>query len=151
MRTLLIIVAFVGIIHVKTAEAAPQIPDPKLRAAVEALSASTLVDGKGWKAYDQLVHPGYSRWAMGQIYEGREKFIRSLEEWWNYGMRVANRDIEMIGVDVVGNLAFIRFKTTESFTGPNGPTEGFTGYVTNVWIKENDNWLLLSAEISSTK
>jgi len=151
MRKLLIIVAFVNIIHFKSAEAAPEIPDPKLRAAVEALSASTLVDGKGWEAYDRLVHPGYSRWAMGQIYEGREKFIRSLEEWWNYGMRVAKRDIEMIGVDVVGNLAFIRFKTTESFTGPNGPTAGFTGYVSNVWIKENDNWLLLSAEISSTE
>jgi hypothetical protein len=64
-------------------------------------------------------------------------------------MRVAERDIDMIGVDEVGDLAIIRFKTTESFVGPDGPVDGFSGYVSNVWIRDNDKWLLLSAEISS--
>ena len=79
-----------------------------------------------------------------------DKFVRSLEEWWNYGMRVAERDIELIAVDIVGDLAIIRFKTTESFVGPDGPVDGFSGYVSNTWVREGDEWLLLSADISST-
>ena len=63
---------------------------------------------------------------------------------------VAERDIEMIAVDIFGDLAIIRFKTTESFVGPDRPVEGFSGYVSNTWIRENGQWLLLSADISST-
>jgi len=40
--------------------------------------------------------------------------------------------------------------TTETFIGPDGETGGFSGYVTNIWIKERCDWKLLSAEISST-
>jgi hypothetical protein len=131
MRTVIImVVGFVMMFEV--AIAAPKIGDADLRQAVEELSASTLVGGEGWTAYDRFLHPD-----------------KSLEEWWNYGMRVARRDIEMIAVDMVGDIAIIRYKTTEEFVGPDGPVEGFSGYVTNVWIMENSNWLLLSAEISS--
>ena len=55
----------------------------------------------------------------------------------------------MIGVDIAGEIAIIRFKTTESFVGPGGPAEGFSGYVTNVWVRLEGDWKLLSAEISS--
>ena len=128
---------------------APEITDVELRKSAEELSASTLVGGEGWVVYERLLHPDYARWAMGEIYEGREKFVRSLEEWWNHGMRVAERDIDLIAVDMVGDLAIVRFKTTESFVGPDGPVDGFSGYVSNVWIKEDGQWLLLSADISS--
>ncbi|NNL95391.1 MAG: nuclear transport factor 2 family protein [Xanthomonadales bacterium] len=126
-----------------------QITDPLLRQRAEALSASTLVGGEGWQAYERILHPGYSRWAMGEVYEGREKFVRSLEEWWNYGMRVATRDIEMVGYDQSGDIALVRYKTTETFVGPDGESVGFSGYVTNTWVRDNRDWKLLSAEISS--
>ena len=150
MRKIFTVIASMSFVLWNTAFAATEINDFELLQAVEELSASTLVGGKGWKTYDRLLHPEYSRWAMGEIYEGRTKFVKSLEEWWNYGMRVAERDIEIVAVDIVGDLAIIRYKTTESFVGPDGPTTGFTGYVSNTWIKEDDNWLLLFAEISST-
>ena len=130
--------------------AGPEITDTLLRQRADELSASTLVGGEGWMAYERILHPDYSRWAMGEIYEGREKFVRSLEEWWNYGMRVASRDIDMVGVDMAGDIAIIRFKTMETFVGPDGEAVGFSGYVTNTWIKEDSDWKLLSAEISST-
>lgn len=149
MRELILVVAGVGVFLWEPVHAAPEIADAALRQAVEELSASTLVDGEGWKAYDRLLHPEYSRWAMGEVYEGRAKFVKSLEEWWNYGMRVAERDVDLIAVDMVGDLAIIRFKTTETFVGPDGPADGFSGYVSNTWIKEDGNWLLLSAEITS--
>ena len=130
--------------------AGPEITDTLLRQRADELSASTLVGGEGWMAYERILHPDYSRWAMGEIYEGRKKFVRSLEEWWNYGMRVISRNIDMVGVDMAGDLAIIRFKTMETFVGPDGEAVGFSGYVTNTWIKEDNDWKLLSAEISST-
>ena len=150
MRNLILVAAGVLAILSKTAFAEPEIADSQLRQGVDELSAATLVGGEGWEAYDRLLHPEYSRWAMGEIYEGRDKFVKSLAVWWDYGMRVAERDVDMVGVDMVGNLAIIRFKTTETFVGPDGPVDGFSGYVSDIWIKEAGKWLLLSAEISST-
>ncbi len=127
------------------------ISDERLRESFHDLSASTLVDGAGWQAYESVLHPAYSRWAMGEVYEGRQKFIDSLKEWWEYGMRVSSRDIELVGVDIADDFAVIRFKTTESFVGPDGPTEGFSGYVSNIWIRDNGDWKLFAAEIYSTQ
>lgn len=149
MRKVVYLLASLIIVLSGPAFAAPEITDAELRKSAEELSASTLVGGEGWTAYERLLHPQYVRWAMGQVYEGREKFIKSLEDWWSYGMRVAERDIDLIAVDVVGDLAIIRFKTTESFVGPDGPAEGFSGYVSNTWKRQHGRWLLLSADISS--
>lgn len=149
MRAVILVVVSVLVFLSEAAFGAPVIADANLRQTVDELSASTLADGAGWKVYERLLHPEYSRWAMGEIYEGRDKFVKSLEEWWDYGMRVAERDIEMVAVDIVGNLAIIRYKTTETFVGPEGPVDGFSGFVSNIWIKEDGDWLLLSAEISS--
>lgn len=150
MRAVVCLLACVVVMLPGAIFSAPEITDAELRTSVEELSASTLIGGEGWTVYERLLHPEYARWAMGEVYEGRDKFVRSLEEWWDYGMRVARRDIEMIAVDMVGNLAIIRYKTTEYFVGPDGPVDGFAGYVSNTWIKEGDRWLLLSADISST-
>lgn len=150
MREVILIMACISLILSTPAFAVPEIADAELRQTVDELSASTLVGGEGWKVYERLLHPKYSRWAMGEIYEGRTKFVKSLAEWWEHGMRVAERKTDMVGVDSVGNLAIIRFKTTETFVGPDGLTNGFSGYVTDIWIKDDGKWLLLSAEISST-
>ena len=149
MRNVILVIAGVSIFLSQAALAEPQIADADLRQAVDELSSSTLVCGQGWKTYERFLHPKYARWAMGEIYERRKKFIDSLEEWWNYGMRVAKRTIEIVAVDTIDDLAIIRFKTTETFIGPDGVTTGFSGYVSNTWIKVDGNWLLLSAEISS--
>lgn len=149
MRKLIFSIVIFGFSLSEAAFTAPEIADDKLRQAANELSASTLVGGEGWKVYDRLLHPNYSRWAMGEIYEGRTKFVNSLEAWWDYGMRVDERVMKLVAVDMVGDLAVIRFKTSEKFVGPDGPTVGFSGYVSNIWIKENGGWLLLSAEISS--
>lgn len=151
MKTICAFVAttVVGVVLSAPAFAQPTIADADLRERFDELSASTLVGGAGPGAYEEILHPEYSRWAMGEVYEGREKFVNSLIEWWDYGMRVASRDVEMVGVDVAGDLAIIRFKTTETFQGPEGPVEGFSGYVSNIWVKEDGDWQLLAAEISS--
>lgn len=132
------------------AMAEPEIADAKLRQRMDELAASTMVAGAGWQAYEKLLHPAYSRWAMGEVYEGREKFVRSLEEWWDYGMRVSTRDVELIGVDLAGDVAIIRLLTNETFVGPDGESGGFSGHVTNIWLRDDDDWKLLAAEISPT-
>lgn len=149
MRTVILALACVIVNLPSSALAAPEIADADLRASMAALSAATLAGGEGWTAYERFLHPEYTRWAMGEVYEGRDKFVKSLEQWWDYGMRVAEREIEIIAVDQVGDLAIVRFKTTESFVGPDGPVDGFTGYVSNFWVREAGKWTLLSAEISS--
>ena len=83
MRGVVCLLASAIITLSNVVHATPQIADAELRKSAEELSASTLVDGKGWTVAERLLHPEYARWAMGQIYERREKFVRSLEEWWS--------------------------------------------------------------------
>ena len=64
-------------------------------------------------------------------------------------MRVKSRDVEIIGVDVTGDMAIVRFITTETFIGPDGVSTGFSGHVSNLWVKEDGSWRLLSADISA--
>jgi hypothetical protein len=112
MHRSLLLIAGATIFLCGPAFAAPEIADAELRQAVDELSASTMVGGEGWKTYDRRLHPKYSRWAMGEIYEGRSRFVESLEEWWNYGMRVAKHDVDLVAVETAGNLAFVRHKAT---------------------------------------
>ena len=149
MRTMFFIFLTLGVFS--PAIAGPEISDAKLNENFQKLSSSPLVGGDGWRVYDKLLHKNYSRWAMGEIYEGRQKFVKSLEVWWDAGMRVSSRDVELVAVDITENLAIIRFKTVEAFVSPDGPSPGFSGYVSNIWIKECDEWKLLSAEIYSTQ
>jgi len=129
--------------------AAPEVDEPRLRERIDEMAAATLQDGAGWQAYERLLHPRYSRWAMGEVYEDRAAFVRNLREWWEYGMRVTSRDIEMVGFDLAGDVAVVRFLTRETFAGPDGAQGGFAGYVTNVWVREDGDWSLLSAEIAN--
>ena len=133
------------------ASAEPVIPDAKLNQRMDEIAATTLAGGAGWQAYAERLHPRYTRWAMGEAYEDREAFIRNLREWWEYGMRVESRQIELVGVDVVGDLAIVRFRTQERFTGPGDAAGNFAGFVTNVWLREDGDWSLLAAEIASEK
>ncbi len=143
--TLLILIFLtIGPVAAKT-----EVKDKALRQSMAELSASIAVGGAGWEAYANLLHADYARWAMGEVYEGREKFVNSLKEWWDYGMRVESRDVEIVGVDIIGDIAIVRFVTTETFIGPDGESVGFSGHVSNTWIKEHGDWKLLSADISS--
>ena len=53
MRELFLVIASVSILLWEAAFAAPRITNAELRQAVDELSASTLVGGEGWKAYDR--------------------------------------------------------------------------------------------------
>jgi len=148
---LLIFVAMGSLLPGANASAEPAIPDAKLNQRMDELAATTLVGGAGWQAYAERLHPRYTRWAMGEAYEDRDAFVRNLRVWWEYGMRVESRQIDLVGVEVVGDLAIVRFRTQERFTGPDDTTGSFAGLVTNVWLRENGDWSLLAAEIASEK
>jgi ketosteroid isomerase-like protein len=121
--------------------------DPALASEIEALSASLMKDGPGWKAYAEVLHDDYSRSSTGGEYQRRAEFLKGLQEWWDYGMRVSSRQVEPIAYDRTGNVAIVRSKVTETFVGPDGATSGFTGHVTYVWVLEDNGWKLLTAAI----
>ena len=148
---LYIVVAGCSVLLGVPASAGPVIPDAKLNQRMDEIAATTLAGGAGWQAYAERLHPRYMRWAMGEAYEDRDAFVRNLREWWEYGMRVESRKIELVGVDVVGDLAIVRFRTQERFTGPGDSAGNFAGFVTNVWLREDGDWSLLAAEIASEK
>lgn len=147
----LVVLAFGNLLLGAHASAEPVILDAKLNQRMNEIAATTLAGGAGWQAYAKHLHPRYTRWAMGEAYEDRDAFIRNLREWWEYGMRVASRQVELVGVDVVGDLAIIRFRTQERFSGPGDAAGSFAGFVTNVWLREDGDWSLLAAEIASEK
>jgi hypothetical protein len=96
----------------------------------------------------RVLHEDYARWAIGESYQQRKEFLDDLKEWWDHGMRVASRENEIVSVDITGNVAIVRMKTSETFAGPGGDAGGFEGNVVSVWLNEEGAWKLLSADIA---
>lgn len=139
--------AALGAIFAARADAAEPLPAP-LENRMAALSASLEEDGPGWTQYASLLHPNYARWVIGESYQQRDEFLQDLKEWWEYGMRVKSRDMEIVSADLTGNIAIVRIKISEMFVGPDDDASSFEGFVINTWVRDDGQWLLLSADIA---
>lgn len=134
-----------GLVQAVAAESIPH----ALKARMDALSASLEEGGEGWRAYAELLHSDYTRWEIGGTLQDREVFLQALSEWWDYGMRVASREAEIVDARVVGDAAIVRITTSETFIGPDGESGGrFDGNLVNVWVMDDGVWKLLSADVA---
>ena len=148
MRTIGLALGLLLVLVAAPVAAQPAQVDPALQRSIDALSASLMVGGPGWQAYADQLHDNYSRASTGGNYQRRDAFVEGLRQWWDHGMRVAARETVPVGLDTAGDVAIVRTRVTERFVGPDGaPADGFSGHVTNVWLREDGRWRLLSANI----
>ncbi len=116
------------------------------------LSASMRVDGGGGEAYGGILADGFTRWTVGSTtINEREGWIDGIAEWFDAGWRVIDGSLEVLEIDIHGNIATTRRVVRESFKSPEGDITTYESGVVEVWEKSKDGgqWLLRRASVTS--
>ena len=117
---------------------------------IEALSATTVPSGEGPVGYAELLSPDFTRWTLGSDHISRKQdWIRGIEDWWDDGWRVIERDGETNEITILGELAFVRRTAYERFQSPAGEAGEMAGAaLAEVWRIEAGEWRLWRVDIT---
>lgn len=125
--------------------------EAQLYELAKGFSKSTMVDGKGWEAYESYLHSDFSRWSARGKVMSKQQIVDSIRQWWETGNRMKTSDEKLISLKVVGGTAVLRKSVNEHYVDSQGNETGsFSGYITHVWLKESDRWQLLAATIEQS-
>ncbi len=114
----------------------------------DGFSATTSKGGAGWEAYAEFLHDDFTRWTPGRDVWDRAKTIELIRSWWEAGNRMAKSETELISLRVRDHTGVIRRKFSETYVDQENKDAGsFTGFVTQVWIRDGKSWKLLAATI----
>ena len=144
----LFLVPVATVATVATAEADAREAD--LRERVASLTHSTLVDGDGWTAYSDLMHPDLTRWNVStEGVHDKAALTAMVKEWWEAGFRVGDSEAEILSLHVSEDIGIVRRRVREWYVGPDGGDAGSSAsHVTQVWRQADDTWYLLAMDIS---
>jgi hypothetical protein len=116
--------------------------------AIDALSASTAVDGGGADAYGRMLDDSFTRWTVGSnLINEKEAWVEGIRDWFDDGWRVSERDTELFDIRMSGAYAFTRRIVSETYLGPDGDESKSKAAVAEVWCSHNGMWLLLTANV----
>lgn len=131
------------------ADQTPWTPDQQeVLAAIGQLSATTAPDGGGADAYGALLADGFTRWTVGsELINDKGSWVAGIREWFDDGWRVADRVSKNLEIRVNGEFAFTRRIVQETYLGPDGDRSEARAAVAEVWIRGDERWLLLRANV----
>jgi len=119
-------------------------------AAIDALSETTSLEGRGGEAYGDLLAEGFTRWTVGEAsITGRTALIESIHEWWDDGWRVADRRSRIVELTVFGDMAVTRRLVYERYLGPDGESSESNSAVGEVWVRKEGRWRLFRADVQA--
>lgn len=118
--------------------------------AIEELSASTVPGGDGPEGYASMLADDFTRWTLGgDRMSDRDSWVRGIEEWWEDGWRVVEREGEIVDITMTGDMAFVRRTAYERFAGPTGEPGDLTGAaLAEVWVRRDGVWRLWRVDIT---
>ena len=121
----------------------------ELEKSIQEFSKSTTVEGGGWEIYASFLQKDFTRWYVGKRVFDKETLVSSVKDWWEDGTRISKDSSKVIRLDIVGEIGIARIERFENYIDANGAAAGsFHGFVTQLWIYEEDTWRLLSLDIS---
>ena len=116
--------------------------------AMEQLSAATAPGGAGADAYGAVLAEEFSRWTIGSNKtSGKTDWVEGVREWFDDGWRVSDRKTQILEIRMRDDTAYIRRIVTESYTGPENEQSVSTAALAEVWVRGNDDWLLLFVNV----
>ena len=112
------------------------------------LSGTTAPDGKGADSYASYLSNDFSRWTIGSsITNNKKKWVEGVREWFDDGWHVSDRKQQNLEIQIMGNYAHTRRIVTETYAAPKGDISISKAALAEIWIKENDKWLLYRVNV----
>lgn len=113
------------------------------------LSASMRIDGGGGEAYAAVLSEGFTRWTVGSTtINKREGWIDGITEWFDAGWRVIDGSLEVLEIDIHGEIATTRRVVRETFKSQEGDTTTYESGVVETWVNSDGKWMLLRASVT---
>ena len=120
----------------------------ELRQVIRDFSEATMEEGPGWEGHAAFLHADFTRCYNGGDHQERAKHVEGVRDWWEAGNRVKEGTRETQYMKITSGVAIVRQKVKEKHIYANGNiTDAFNGHVTQVWIKVDDEWEMLSIDI----
>ncbi|MEB8327981.1 hypothetical protein OO009_01330 [Flavobacteriaceae bacterium KMM 6897] len=120
----------------------------KIIKTMNLLSETTAPDGKGADSYGSYLSNDFSRWTIGSsITNNKKKWVEGVREWFDDGWRVSERKQQNLEIQIMGNYAHTRRIVAETYLGPKGEIATSKAALAEIWIKENDKWLLYRVNV----
>lgn len=116
------------------------------------LSATTAPGGNGANKYASYLFDDFSRWTVGSsIINNKKKWTEGVREWFDDGWRVSERKQQNLEIRIMGDFAHTRRIVAETYLGPKGDSSESKAALAEIWIKENDTWLLYIVNVHPMK
>ncbi len=76
-------------------------------------------------------------------------WVDGVRGWFDEGWRVADRTVDNVDIEIMGDLAFTRRLVQESYVGPDGSKTASRSAVAEVWTRASDGtgWKLLRVDV----
>ena len=117
--------------------------------AITKLSAATAPDGGGADAYAEILAEDFNRWTMGtSAVTKKTEWVNGIRGWFGDGWRVVDRESQYIEITVRDKKGFVRRIVTETYRSPEGESSSSQAALSEVWVRQNEQWLLSRAEIA---
>ncbi|MGB1979186.1 MAG: nuclear transport factor 2 family protein [Flavobacteriaceae bacterium] len=124
----------------------------KLIETMNLLSATTTPGGNGADKYASYLSDDFSRWTVGSsIINNKKKWTEGVREWFDDGWRVSERKQQNIEIRIMGDFAHTRRIVSETYLGPKGDISESKAALAEIWIKENNTWLLYLVNVHPMK
>ncbi len=122
--------------------------ETELRQAIDEFSEAMSEKGFGWEGHAAFLHEDYTRCYNGGATVDRAKHIAGIRQWWEAGNRVQKSERRIEYLKISGDVAVVRIAIIEHHADPAGEvSEAFDGHVSQVWLRNQEEWELLSNEV----
>lgn len=92
---------------------------------------------------------GFTQWTVGSTtINQREVWIDGIAEWFDAGWRVIDGSLEVLEIDIHGDIATTRRVVRETFKSPEGDTTTYDSGVVETWVNCEGKWMLLRASVT---
>ena len=117
-------------------------------AAMGRLSAATAPDGGGASEYGAVLAADFTRWTVGSSdISDKTSWVQGIQEWFEDGWRVSDRQTQHVEIVVRNDLAFTRRIVEETYLGPDGERSVSGAALAEVWVRGDHGWLLLRVDV----
>ena len=112
------------------------------------LSAATAPDGAGASEYGAVLAADFTRWTVGSSdISDKTSWVQGIQEWFEDGWRVSDRQTQHVEIVVRDDLAFTRRIVEETYLGPDGERSVSGAALAEVWVRGDHGWLLLRVDV----
>jgi len=105
--------------------------------------------GPGTDTWESNFHPDWTVWFLGQAEaRQREPHMANVRAYVDSGADVIAYDFDLVGLDVIGATAIVRYNAVEHIVEGDGGQRDVAYSGADILVREDGRWLILSSSIA---